>query len=91
MSRISLRFAAAAGIITGSGLNILHPDTGKQIIGYQIPDWSGYKNFVCELAGKIPGMRYVGWDIIKDADGNFCVIEGNKDVRVLNCVQTVKI
>lgn len=82
------------GIVDSCGMDgdgrkyILHPDTGKQIIGYQIPDWSGYKNFACELAGKIPGMRYVGWDIIKDAEGNFCVIEGNKDAGadVLECM-----
>lgn len=61
---------------------IFHPDSGKQIVGFQIPDWSEYKTFACTLAKKYPGMRYVGWDIIKDKAGNFCVIEGNKDAGV---------
>lgn len=74
-----------SGIIDSCGMDgngrkyIVHPDTGKQIVGYHIPDWDGYKEFACRLAGKYPGMRYVGWDIIKNADGKFCVIEGNKD------------
>lgn len=61
---------------------IFHPDSGKQIVGFSIPDWDGYKRFACELASKYPEMRYVGWDIVKDSKGNFCVIEGNKDAGV---------
>ena len=61
---------------------IFHPDTEKQIVGFQIPDWEGYKAFVLSLAARFPEMRYVGWDIIKDSAGNFCVIEGNKDAGV---------
>lgn len=62
--------------------HIFHPDSGRQIVGYRIPDWEGYKTFVRMLAGKYPSMRYVGWDILKDKNGNFCVIEGNKDAGV---------
>jgi len=61
---------------------IFHPDSGKQIVGYAIPDWDAYSEFVRVLANKYPAMRYVGWDIIKDSKGNFCVIEGNKDAGV---------
>lgn len=74
-----------SGIVDTCGMDgngrkyIVHPDTGKQIVGFRIPDWEGYKKFACKLAKKFPGMRYVGWDIIKDAEGRFCVIEGNKD------------
>jgi hypothetical protein len=78
----------ASGVIftTGRDKNgkeyIFHPDSGKQIVGFQIPDWEGYKAFASQLAKKYPSMRYVGWDIIKDAKGDFCVIEGNKDAGV---------
>lgn len=61
---------------------IFHPDTGKQIVGYQIADWGGYKEYAIKLVEKYPEMRYVGWDIAKDVHGNFCVIEGNKDAGV---------
>lgn len=61
---------------------ILHPDTGKQIVGFQIPDWEKYKEFALTLASRFPTMRYVGWDIVRLADGRFCVIEGNKDAGV---------
>lgn len=56
---------------------IIHPDTNKQIIGYKIEDWGKYKDFALELALKFPTMRFVGWDIIKDNNGDYCVIEGN--------------
>jgi len=58
---------------------ITHPDTGKQIIGFNIPEWESYKDFAVELASRFPTMRYVGWDIVKLTDGRMCVIEGNKD------------
>ncbi len=58
---------------------LFHPDSHKQIIGYRIPGWENYKNFALRLAGKYPTMRYVGWDIIMDAEGQYVVIEGNKD------------
>lgn len=63
-------------------IHIFHPDSGKQIVGFSIPDWEQYKAFACELAMKYPGMRYVGWDIMKDSSGNLCVVEGNKDAGV---------
>ena len=67
----------------GKGIDYLvHPNTGKQIIGFKIPDWEGYKNFALKLAAKFPGMRYVGWDVIKDSNGNYTIIEGNKDAGV---------
>ncbi len=67
----------------GNGIHYLvHPNTGKQIIGFKIPDWEGYKEFALTLAMKYPEMRYVGWDIIKDAKGNYTIIEGNKDAGV---------
>lgn len=58
---------------------IVHPDSGKQIVGFIIPEWEKYKEFAVLLAKKYPTMRYVGWDIVKDKQGRMCVIEGNKD------------
>lgn len=61
---------------------LIHPDTKKQIVGFKIPDWEEYKEFACKLAMKYPSVRYVGWDIIRNEEGAFCVIEGNKDAGV---------
>lgn len=61
---------------------LFHPDSGKQIVGYVIPHWEDYKDFVRTLAARYPAMRYVGWDVIRDSEGRFCVIEGNKDAGV---------
>ncbi len=75
----------ATGVIFTTGRDengkeyIVHPDTGVQIVGFCIPRWERYVEFVRLLAGLYPGMRYVGWDILEDRDGRLCVIEGNKD------------
>ena len=76
------------GIIKTSGRTkdgkefLISPDTGKQIIGYRIPDWENYKDFAKLLASQFTTVRYVGWDIIKDENGKFCVIEGNREAGV---------
>ena len=56
-----------------------HPYTKKQIIGYRIPDWESYKKFALDLAMKFPQMHYIGWDIVKDTNGHFVCIEGNRE------------
>lgn len=61
---------------------IFHPDSKRQIVGFHIPDWERYKDFARMLAEKYPAMRYVGWDIIQNKSGDFCVIEGNKNAGV---------
>lgn len=58
---------------------LVHPDSGRQIVGYVISDWEGYKRFARTLARKVPMVRYVGWDIVKDEHGRYCMIEGNKN------------
>lgn len=56
---------------------IVHPLTGKQIIGFQIPYWEGCKSFVVQAARNIPTVRYIGWDIVIQAGGRFILLEGN--------------
>lgn len=58
---------------------LIHPDSKKQIVGFKIPNWEEYKNFALKLALKFPTMRYIGWDIVKDKQGNYTVIEGNRN------------
>jgi len=69
---------------------IFHPTTGKQIVGFKIPDIEGYKQFALQLAARHPEMRYVGWDIMKNNKGEFCVVEGNKDAGT-NTIETQRL
>ena len=54
-----------------------HPETGKQIIGFQIPFWTQCLQFAEMAARSLPEVRYVGWDIVIKDDGNFILIEAN--------------
>ena len=56
---------------------IYHPYTGKQIIGFQIPNWEECKQFVEKVARVTPEVRYVGWDVVILKDGGFALIEAN--------------
>jgi hypothetical protein len=84
---------SAGGILTAldaeTGITILpgidknhqhydrHPLTNRTISGFQIPNWQGVMDFVREIVLVVPTVRYVGWDIGIDRQGNPLVIEGN--------------
>ena len=53
-----------------------HPDSGVNLIGFEIPRWHEVESLVKQAAQVLPKVRYVGWDIALSKKG--CVlIEGN--------------
>jgi hypothetical protein len=56
---------------------IIHPVSGKQIIGYKIPYWHKIIKTVKQVALIVPTVRYVGWDIAIGNDGRVILVEGN--------------
>lgn len=61
---------------------IHHPDTGKQIIGFQVPEWKKLIETVTELANVIPEQRYVGWDLALTENG-WVMVEGNSAAQFI--------
>jgi hypothetical protein len=53
-----------------------HPDTGAVVTGRRVPHWRAVLDHLVEVAGRLPFLRYVGWDVIVTDDG-FYVNEGN--------------
>lgn len=69
------------GIIKGAideAMNryIVHPDTGKTILGYQIPRWEEAKQLVAQLSDVFTEMRYCGWDLAL-TDQGWVMVEAN--------------
>ena len=54
----------------------VHPDTLVPIVGFTIPRWDELIETVTKLAGIIPEVRYVGWDLALTDEG-WVMIEGN--------------
>ncbi len=83
------------GIVNSPGIDrefkryIIHPDSGKKIIGFEISSWDKVVEIVCKAALVVPEVRYVGWDVAIDADGSVKLIEGNygadPDVTQMPC------
>lgn len=53
-----------------------HPDSGLQLIGFQIPRWKEAIKLAEELCAIVPTNRYAGWDLALTDDG-WIMIEGN--------------
>lgn len=76
----------ATGIIDGPGVysdisrpdETVHPITGTQIIGFQVPFWAETIKMVKEAAKQHPQNRSIGWDIAITNKGPD-LIEGNHD------------
>ena len=57
-----------------------HPDSGINLIGFEIPYWEEAKALVMQAAEVLPEVRYVGWDVAIIPTG--CVlVEGNDKGR----------
>lgn len=55
---------------------VIHPDSGKTLLGYQVPRWDEAKKFVVELADVLPDLNYCGWDLALTKDG-WVMVEAN--------------
>ena len=60
-------------VISGIGLNqqinVPHPRTGVQLVGFRIPYWNEIKSLVCNAHLAFPGFICPGWDIAVCDDG----------------------
>ena len=54
----------------------VHPRSGIQLLGYQIPQWQEVMEFARKAALVVPEAKYVGWDIAVTTRG-LELIEGN--------------
>ena len=55
----------------------IHPDSGKPINGFKIPEWDRIVE-TCRMASKaIPNIHFAGWDLCVTKKGEIEIIEGN--------------
>ncbi|MDS0297869.1 hypothetical protein NDI76_03870 [Halogeometricum sp. S1BR25-6] len=54
-----------------------HPDTGEQIEGARVPEWSSVRRQIEEMAAEYPSLPRLGWDIVLTGEGEFVVLEVN--------------
>ena len=54
-----------------------HPDHGYKFLGYQLPDWDKMLTTIKELATKVDGLKYIGWDMTYTRQNNWVVVECN--------------
>jgi hypothetical protein len=73
--KLAKAIQASSGGIGFSELSI-HPGTGKQISGFQIPDWPAVMALAEQAARIFLPLRTVGWDIAVTPEGPV-LIEGN--------------
>lgn len=57
---------------------LFHPKTGKQLVGFRVPNWDRLIRTVKEAAKEIPEVAYVGWDVAV-LETETALIEGNHD------------
>ena len=54
-----------------------HPDTGKPIVGFVVPQWQSILDTCQRATQQVPGIRFAGWDLCVLPDGRIEIIEGN--------------
>ena len=80
---IGANIDVTTGVITSLGYDthnrtyITHPITEKQILGLQIPKWQECIHYIEQAVRHIPTVRYIGWDLVIQENGELCLIEAN--------------
>lgn len=79
---ISAKIDADTGIVCDYGRDykrnkyMFHPDSGVQLVGFQLPEWDKLKALACKCAAVMPELRFVGWDFAYSEKG-WIMVEGN--------------
>lgn len=68
----------------------VHPNTGKQIIGFRIPEWEAAVSLSKELADILPDHPCIGWDLAYTANG-WIMVEGNRRTMFVGPQLTLKV
>lgn len=68
---------STAGIDKNNDRHVVHPDSGKKIVGFQVPVWNKVVETVTRAANVIPDVRYIGWDVVITEDYKVALVEGN--------------
>lgn len=84
------------GVVVSKGLRrngeqfICHPNSGKQIIGTQIPKWKELNEMIEKLRPQNSPVHLVGWDLALSQKG-WCIVEGNwgpSFIGIQGCLDT---
>jgi len=73
-----------SGVVCAPGSNVtgsrflFHPQSNFKVIGFEIPNWNGLKEFVCQACLEIQQARLIAWDVAVLQEG-FELVEGNYD------------
>lgn len=54
----------------------MHPDSGIQFLGWQVPEWESLVEFIRTVHSTVPDYPYIGWDYALSENG-WVLIEGN--------------
>ncbi len=60
-----------------------HPYTGVTFEGFQLPDWEQALALGRKICDKIPGFRFIGWDLAYTEEGKWIIVEGNSITQFL--------
>lgn len=67
LGQVEVSCGRIAGVVRGTGSTMrrdeAHPDTGRTVIGFEVPHWSRLCALACEAAAVFPGIRTQSWDI----------------------------
>lgn len=68
---------STTGIDKNNDRHVVHPDSGKKIVGFQVPMWDQVIDTVTRAANVVPDVRYIGWDVVITEDYRVALVEGN--------------
>jgi hypothetical protein len=58
-----------AGVGMDQKINPVHPRTGRELVGFRLPEWKRIREVVLDASSNFPGLLCQGWDVAVCDDG----------------------
>lgn len=85
LAGIDLASGAVLGLHSGlwpaGAMLTHHPETGKPVSEFNLPDWARARELVLMAARELPGLRLQGWDVALTDDGPL-LLEVNTEISL---------
>ncbi|HJU30831.1 MAG TPA: sugar-transfer associated ATP-grasp domain-containing protein [Hyphomicrobiaceae bacterium] len=80
LATLDLESGRVLRVVRGTGLALEevthHPDTGAQIVGFEVPNWNQIVSLAKEAASTLPEVPLIGWDMAA-VEGGALIVEPN--------------
>ena len=96
LAQVEPEYGEVRRVVRGVGLAqqevLTHPDTGRPLTGFKLPDWRKVRELCLDGASAFPGLRLQHWDVALGQNGPKVLemnVQGSLDLHQLSSLEGI--